>query len=222
MSDKNGYKGRYLSRKKQKFPWAMLPVILLIAVMTVVLFLMQPGKQETEETLPATQVSESLVVTLPAEPQLKETLPTESVYADAIREFVQGYSYAEPMTYTFYDFDEDGDDELLLGSGDAIRCVLKAQDGQVQKIWESANQSYVYLCDGGILWDVSPRGNWFTDMEGNVEEFVYYREEPDSWYMKNKEKTADVPIDEAQAKEILSSFTRTYLDWKPITDYPAA
>ncbi len=143
------------------------------------------------------------------------------IYLPAIQEMQENYTFAEPMTYTFYDFDSDGQRELLLGSGNAIRCVLKKKDGAAEKIWESANESFVYLCDGGILWDVSLRGNWFTDMDGNVVEFVYYREEPDSWYMMNKEKTPDVPIEEAYAMEILNSFTRTYLDWKPISDYPA-
>lgn len=144
------------------------------------------------------------------------------IYLPAIREMQEGYTFAEPMTYTFYDFDSDGQRELLLGSGNAVRCVLKKKDGAAEKIWESANESFVYLCDGGILWDVSMRGNWFTDMEGNVVEFVYHREEPDSWYMMNKEKIPDTPIEEAYAMEILNSFARTYLEWKPISDYPAA
>ncbi len=142
------------------------------------------------------------------------------IYLSAIQGLQDNYIYADPMTYTFYDFDEDGTRELLLGSGNAIRSVWKVQNGQVEKIWESANESFVYLCEDGILWDSSMRGNWFTDMDGNVVEFVYHSDETDSWYMKNKEKSPDVPIDESQAKEILASFQRIYLDWKPITDYP--
>lgn len=114
------------------------------------------------------------------------------IYQPAIREMQENYIFAEPMTYTFYDMDADGQRELLLGSGNAIRRMVKMKNGQAVTSLFSGEQRYVYLCDGGIMWDSSLRGHWFTDMDGNVVEFVYYREETDSWYMKNKEKSPDV------------------------------
>ncbi len=225
---KKNYHGHYTSQKKRKTGF-LLVMIFLTAVIAAGVFLIGkffPRQQEASpaETFATNETAQKETAafeeTLVAS---EETEPAENlkIYVDAIREFEENYFYSEPMTYTFYDFDEDGQQELLLGSGTAIRIVWKEVKGEAEKIWESANQSYVYLCENGILWDQSIRGNWFTDKNGTVVEFVYYVEETDSWYRKNHEKTPDVPIFKETADEILNSFVRVDLNWQPLENYPA-
>ncbi len=145
-----------------------------------------------------------------------------SAYAGVVRQFMETYSYSEPMTYTFYDYDGDGSRELLLGSGNALRAVYKDVNGQIREIGDMAAQSDTYLCEEDILRDSSLRGNTFSKRDGTVVEFVYYSEETGSWYCKNKEKSVDVPISREEADKILRSFPRIWLDWKPIQDFPVS
>lgn len=134
--------------------------------------------------------------------------------------------------YVLMDLTGDGEDELILGRDGHVLAIYYVVDGKV--IGESCSGE-IYICEGGIReqytfkngepqHDYSKIGAAIVGREvSNDIAYVAYSTYHKSWMYWDF--TADIidesahPITEDEAMEIINSFVRIKLNWKPVSEF---
>lgn len=134
--------------------------------------------------------------------------------------------FPENIQYVLKDVTGDGEEELLLG-----------RDGNIITVWRMLNEKTsfwlcsddVYLCEGdvfeqAIFWDGQPQHDYFrlgAEEEAENLCWVGYIADRESWvYATYSNGHEEKNISEEEAMEIIASYVRLDLDWKPVSEFP--
>lgn len=136
---------------------------------------------------------------------------------------------ATRMGYTFYDFDGNGVEELVIGRDGYIEYIYTEMDGETEAIvgWPNLSLGVNYLATDGTLVNVSDGTYHFFHME-NGEKISDYWVERRSYWGSTEESpwrlcysvADDRPITEAEYYEYANSKERVVLNMLPLTEYP--
>lgn len=175
--------------------------------------------------------------------QIRQAMPRENYFehdsfADLMKfiaEHEDGFSnilrieyaeFKENCDYAFVDVTGDGQDELVHGKDGKVIAIWKMENGKTHCISGSDN---IYICEGGI-WeqevfrDGQPQYyyNWIdTNHESNEVCWVGYSTYHESWqYLDYAVDEFAKLISEEEAMEIIDSYVRLDLDWKPVSEFP--
>lgn len=201
-----------------------------------------PGKEALEQMAEVINFSfqPQAVDAAAMQPKLdaaEEAYQAEHTYADptygSFTEYMEESNWLWPydMQYTFYDINEDGTDDLLLGFDGMMERWCSIQGGTVEEHYVNLG----YLCQDGILEAVDTmndhcsflRYTYFkldkgAFVDSQPETLTHYK---GSWYNNdnslrlNDFDTAPT-ITEEDAKAIRAKHPHIQLEWKPIFEYP--
>ena len=144
------------------------------------------------------------------------------VYADYGAYIDANFFFPETQYYAFYDLDDDGSEEVYIGTADGV-CDrwLDLRDGAVQSIAEGG----LRLCQGRILEYKDPvfenyiyyRLTEANDPEAfgldwTIQQTVSYRE--GSWSMDGS------PCTQEEAEAAIAAYVPVELDLRPLTEFP--
>lgn len=170
--------------------------------------------------------------TLSGEAPLPEgTVPEEAVlnqYAQQLPTLVSGDMSEQCQLYCFYDYDNDGEAELLLGSGKSVYMVLEADPGKADSTpFFAGGSGAAYPCEDHVM-EYTGYGQGYThfsyrkyggENDGGALDYVYRDEE--NWYTMD-ENGDSVSISEAEAEAIRGKYKRLNLPWKDIAEFPVS
>lgn len=140
---------------------------------------------------------------------------------------VEYCDFWETMEYVLVDVTGDGEEELILGKNGSIKTIWIIREGKTYHMAGASSDGY--LCDGNVLGeynftDGSP--NYFFlhfDEDGFATRTIYvsYDSAVGKWRYQDSE-VSETPkeITEEKAMEIINSYTRIDLDWKPVSEFP--
>lgn len=161
-------------------------------------------------------------ITLSGETPMTEVVPdaeTLKKYARQLSPLVSGTGKEQYQLYCFYDFNEDGETELLLGTGNAIHTVL-IPDGQGSVLVNSAAGYQIYFCQNGILeYTGDEDGRTYYQYE-RVQDGIqvdYVATDGKHWYTQNGDT-----ISEEEAQAIRAKYKHLNLPWKNISEFPVS
>ena len=134
---------------------------------------------------------------------------------------------ATRMGYTFYDFDNNGVEELVIGRDGYISHIYTEKDGETAAIQDWFQSTPTYLATDGTLVNMSGNTYRFFHVE-NGERIHDYRIEIRSYWGHSDESPwrlcygvdDDRPITEEEYYEYCNSKERVVLDMLPLTAYP--
>ncbi len=155
--------------------------------------------------------------------------PTYGDFTELMKE--SNWYWIYDMQYAFYDINEDGTDDLLLGNDGMLSYWYTMRDGIVEEHFGNTG----YLCEDGILEVVDTMFEYSSFLRytySHLDKGIITEEDPEmlthykgKWYDTTEYlwlNTFDTTptITEDEAKAIRSQYTHIELDWKPIFDYP--
>ncbi len=205
----------------------------------------QPKLDAAEAAYLAQQ--EALLASLEAEPW-EDPFAKES-YAELVQSlrenedeavrYMGSYSYTdltEKGAYALLDVTGDGEEELLLGKDGALLSVWLMRDGKTVSL---SGSDELFLCEGSIMGQYAYREDWlaysFWSLEGaeigndgtdyveydNDVAYVGYSAYEGTWkYIDYSKGEEAVTVTEDEAMEIVNSFVRLEIPWKPLRDFP--
>jgi len=165
-----------------------------------------------------------------------------ATYAEYVADLIQGdemnrsEDYTPPVrSYTFYDLDGNGTDELLIFSDDLITSVVGMKDG----LTNEGKVYSMYLCDGNVLVDYDSQPNALGERWYHIFRFandgdpVFSNPKEQSivrlkqckdgtwWRTSSTDHYAefDTEISEEEAMEILNSYKPVELQTRPLTQF---
>lgn len=168
--------------------------------------------------------------TLSGEAPLPEgTVPEKALlnqYAQQLPTLVSGDMSEQCQLYCFYDYDNDGEAELLLGSGKSVYMVLEADPGKADSTpFFAGGSGAAYPCEDHVM-EYTGYGQGYThfsyrkyggENDGGALDYVYRDEE--NWYTMD-ENGDSISISDAEAEAIRGKYKRLNLPWKDISEFP--
>lgn len=163
-------------------------------------------------------------------------------YAEYVQDLIRGdemnrsEDYTPPVSsYTFYDLDGNGTEELLIFSDDLITSVVGMKDG----LTNEGKVYSMYLCDGNVLVDYDSQPNALGERWYHIFRFandgdpVFSNPKEQSivrlkqckdgtwWRTSSTDHYAefDTEISEEEAMEILNSYKPVELQTMPLTQF---
>lgn len=142
---------------------------------------------------------------------------------------LQNDTEATRMGYTFYDFDNNGVEELVIGRDGYIQYIYSEKDGETTAIlgWPRMGVGYAYLTEDGSLVDADGGTYRFFHVEDGERIADYWVEYRQYWQSVDKSPwllcysaSDEREITEEEYNEYISSKKRVVLDMEPLTDYP--
>lgn len=134
---------------------------------------------------------------------------------------------ATRMGYTFYDFDGNGVEELVIGRDGYIEYIYTEKDGETAAILGWPQMGPSYLATDGTLVNISDNTYRFFHVESGemvpdywVEHRSYWGPTEESPWRLCYGVDDDRPITEEKYYEYCNSKERVVLDMLPLTDYP--
>ena len=134
---------------------------------------------------------------------------------------------ATRMGYTFYDFDGNGVEELVIGRDGYIEYIYTEKDGETAAILGWPQMGATYLATDGTLVNISDNTYRFFHVENGemvpdywVERRAYWGPTKESPWRLCYGVDDDRPITEEKYYEYCNSKERVVLDMLPLTDYP--
>lgn len=166
--------------------------------------------------------------TLSGTPPMPEEVPdaqTLEGYAQALSPLMGGDIRTMFQLFCFYDYDRDGELELLLGNGQSIYQILEETRPGVIGIapFYVSQSGAVYLCENDIMEYIGYNQGYahFTYMErGSGEKVAYVFTDDENWYTQN-DLGETITISEAAANTVRGSYRRLSLPWKKMDQFPA-
>lgn len=136
---------------------------------------------------------------------------------------------ATRMGYTFYDFDNNGVEELVIGRDGYIEYIYTEKDGETAAIigWPNIGLGVSYLATDGTLVNKSDDTYRFFHVENGERISDYWVERRSYWGATDESPWRlcygagdDRPITEEEYYEYCNSKERVVLDMLPLTEYP--
>ena len=134
---------------------------------------------------------------------------------------------ATRMGYTFYDFDNNGVEELVIGRDGYISHIYTEKDGETAAIQDWFQSTPTYLATDGTLVNMSGNTYRFFHVENGERVHDYWIEIRSYWGHSDESPWRlcysvddDRPITEEEYHEYCNSKERVVLDMLPLTDYP--
>lgn len=140
---------------------------------------------------------------------------------------LQNDTEAVRMGYTFYDFDGNGVEELVIGRDGYIQYIYTEVDGETAGILGWPQMGVTYLASDGTLVNKADSTYHFFHVENGerisdywVERRAYWGPTEESPWRLCYSIDDDRPITEEEYQEYCNSKDRVVLAMKPLTDYP--
>ena len=134
---------------------------------------------------------------------------------------------ATRMGYTFYDFDNNGVEELVIGRDGYIEYIYTEKDGETAEILGWLKMGDTYLATDGTLVIMSDNTYRFFHVENGERIMDYWVERRTYWGHSDESPWRlcygvddDRPITEEEYYEYCNFKERVVLDMLPLTDYP--
>lgn len=134
---------------------------------------------------------------------------------------------ATRMGYTFYDFDNNGVEELVIGRDGYISHIYTEKDGETAAIQDWFQSTPTYLATDGTLVNMSGNTYRFFHVENGERIHDYWIEIRSYWGHSDESPWRlcysvddDRPITEEEYYEYCNSKERVVLDMLPLTAYP--
>lgn len=162
------------------------------------------------------------------EEQFQEYLGRAS-YEARVKFHLENDTEAVRMGYTFYDFDNNGVKELVIGRDGYIEYIYTEKDGETAPIigWPKLGLGVAYLATDGTLVMISDTMYDFFHVENGEPVTDYWVENRSYWGPSEQSPwllcsgVDDVrPLTEEEYNEYRNSKERVVLDMLPLTDYP--
>lgn len=140
---------------------------------------------------------------------------------------VEFRNFWETMEYVLMDVTGDGKEELILGKDGEIKNIWIIREGKTYHMAGAVSEGY--LCEGNVFaeynfMDGSP--NYFFlhfDENGFAIRTISltYHVAVGKWGLQDSEEGESLQwITEEKAMEIINSYVRLDLDWKPVSEFP--
>ena len=160
------------------------------------------------------------------EEQFQEYLGRAS-YEARVKFHLENDTEAVRMGYTFYDFDNNGVKELVIGRDGYISHIYTEKDGETAAIQDWFQSTPTYLATDGTLVNMSDNTYRFFHVENGEPVTDYWVENRSYWGPSEQSPwllcsgVDDVrPLTEEEYNEYRNSKERVVLDILPLTDYP--
>lgn len=143
--------------------------------------------------------------------------------------YVRAYDDGKRTCYALWDIDNDGENEVFLGTEDGnLIELLKMEEGLV------SIRFCDYVCQGNVLEDCftygfypdgetatrrEGSGHVYKDRNGNVLAQLLYDKETDTWRQGSDFWDSATPISKDQAQTIQTSYPRIPLEMHPLSQY---
>ena len=134
---------------------------------------------------------------------------------------------ATRMGYTFYDFDGNGVEELVIGRDGYIEYIYTEKDGETAEILGWPKMGDTYLATDGTLVIMSDNTYRFFHVENGERIMDYWVEHKSNWDPTEESPwrlcyavTDDRPITEEEYYKYRNSKERVVLNMLPLTAYP--
>ena len=150
-------------------------------------------------------------------------------YEARVKFHLENDTEAVRMGYTFYDFDNNGVKELVIGRDGYIEYIYTEKDGETAPIvgWPKLGLGVAYLATDGTLVMISDTMYDFFHVENGEPVTDYWVENRSYWGPSEQSPwllcsgVDDVrPLTEEEYNEYRNSKERVVLDMLPLTDYP--
>lgn len=167
--------------------------------------------------------------TLSGQAPLPEEVPdgeTLNRFALALSPLMGGDMSTMYQLYCFYDYDGDGDTDLLLGSGQSIYQVLEGNGPNLISLaqFNFSPSGATYPCEDHVMEFINYTQGYtmftyrqFKDGQmGGVEAMVYT--DGEKWY--TQQDSREINISEAAANTVRSARKRVNLPWRRMAEFP--
>ena len=148
-------------------------------------------------------------------------------YDARVKYHLEGDTEATRMGYTFYDFDNNGVEELVIGRDGYISHIYTEKDGETAAIQDWFQSTPTYLATDGTLVNMSGNTYRFFHVENGERIHDYWIEIRSYWGHSDESPWRlcysvddDRPITEEEYYEYCNSKERVVLDMLPLTAYP--
>lgn len=148
-------------------------------------------------------------------------------YNARVKFHLENDTEATRMGYTFYDFDSNGVEELVIGRDGYIEYIYTEKDGETAEILGWLKMGDTYLATDGTLVIMSDTAYRFFHIEDGerimdywVEHGTYWGPTEESPWRLCYSDADDRPITEEEYNQYCNSKERVALDMLPLTDYP--
>lgn len=148
-------------------------------------------------------------------------------YDARVKFHLENDTEATRMGYTFYDFDGNGVEELVIGRDGYIEYIYTEKDGETAEILGWIKMGDTYLATDGTLVIASDKTYRFFHVENGDRVMDYWVERRTYWGHSEESPWRlcygvddDRPITEEEYHEYCNSKERVVLDMLPLTDYP--
>ena len=140
---------------------------------------------------------------------------------------LEGDTEATRMGYTFYDFDGNGVEELVIGRDGYIEYIYTEKNGETAEILGWLKMGNTYLATDGTLVIMSDTTYRFFHIENGerimdywIERRAYWGPTEESPWRLCYSVADDRPITEEEYYEYCNSKERVVLNMPPLVDYP--
>lgn len=168
--------------------------------------------------------------TLSGEPPRSEAaLPDEETlneYARQLSSLVAGVTKENYRLYCFLDWDADGEEELLLGTGGSVYASLEADREETEgKPMRFNSSGAAYPCEYQVM-EIIGYSQGYTQFSyrkyggekgGAILDYVFT--DGENWYRWD-ENDDSIAISESEAKAIRAKYKRLNLPWKSLSEFP--
>ena len=148
-------------------------------------------------------------------------------YDARVKYHLEGDTEATRMGYTFYDFDGNGVEELVIGRDGYIEYIYTEKNGETAEILGWLKMGNTYLAKDGTLVIMSDNTYRFFHVENGesvmdywVEQRAYWGPTEESPWRLCYSVADDRPITEDEYYEYCNSKERVVLNMLPLVDYP--
>ena len=150
-------------------------------------------------------------------------------YEARVKFHLENDTEATRMGYTFYDFDGNGVEELVIGRDGYIEYIYTEKDGATAAIlgWPQMGTAGTYLASDGTLVNKADETYRFFHVENGEMVSDYWVEHRSYWGPTDESPwrlcysvADDRPITEEEFHEYCTSKERVVLDMLPLIDYP--
>ena len=160
------------------------------------------------------------------EDQFQEFLGRAS-YDDRVKYHLENNTEAARMGYTFYDFDNNGVQELVIGRDGYIEYIYTEKDGETAEILGWLKMGDTYLATDGTLVIMSCDTYRFFHVENGERVMDYWVERRAYWGPTDESPWRlcysiddDRPITEEEYNRFRTEKERVVLEMLPLTEYP--
>lgn len=148
-------------------------------------------------------------------------------YDARVKFHLENDTEATRMGYTFYDFDGNGVEELVIGRDGYIEYIYTEKNGETVEILGWIKMGDTYLATDGTLVIMSDNMYRFFHVENGEHVMDYWVEHRTYWGHSNESPwrlcysaADDRPITEEEYREYRNSKERVVLNMLPLTAYP--